>query len=77
MHAGEAKNGRGQRAHGDKFYAPTGEAIMPAGKLNKNARRRGEQLQHPAGTRSQILPSHSAETTMPAGKLNKKCTPVR
>ena len=35
MHAGEASNGSTQRALGDKFYAPTGEAIMPAGKLNK------------------------------------------
>ncbi|MFQ9801352.1 MAG: hypothetical protein ACLR23_23355 [Clostridia bacterium] len=31
---------------------------MPAGKLNKNARRRGEQLQHPAGMRRQIPRRH-------------------
>ena len=35
MHAGEAKNGSTQRALDRKFYAPTGETIMPAGKLNK------------------------------------------
>ena len=31
MHAGEAKNGSDQRAHGDIFYVPNGETIMPAG----------------------------------------------
>ncbi|WP_283244020.1 hypothetical protein [Bianquea renquensis] len=35
MHAGEMKNGSTQRALGRKFYAPTGETTMPAGKLNK------------------------------------------
>ena len=31
MHAGEAKNGSDQRAHGDIFYDPNGETIMIAG----------------------------------------------
>ncbi|MFQ9801350.1 MAG: hypothetical protein ACLR23_23345 [Clostridia bacterium] len=58
MHAGEMKNGSTQRALGRKFSSHSAETIMPAGKLNENARRRGEQLQHPAGTRSQILRPH-------------------
>ena len=35
MHAGEAKNGSGQRAHGDKFLHATVETTMPAEKQNK------------------------------------------
>ena len=31
MHAGKMKNGSDQRAHGDIFYVPNGETIMPAG----------------------------------------------
>ena len=31
MHAGEAKNSKGQRAHGGIFYAPVGEMITPTG----------------------------------------------
>ena len=30
MHAGEAKNATGQRAHEDIFSAATGETILPA-----------------------------------------------
>ena len=30
MHAGEAKNGNGQRAHGNKFLAATVKTIAPA-----------------------------------------------
>ena len=77
MHAGEAKNGRGQRAHGDKFYAPTGEAIMPAGKLNEKctpARLRTGGAQR--ALRDKFY-APTGEAIMPAGKLNKKCTPVR
>ncbi|MFQ9801348.1 MAG: hypothetical protein ACLR23_23335 [Clostridia bacterium] len=58
MHAGEMKNSSTQRALGRKFYAATGETTMPAGKLNENARRRGEERQHPAGTQRQILRPH-------------------
>ncbi|MFQ9801351.1 MAG: hypothetical protein ACLR23_23350 [Clostridia bacterium] len=35
MHAGKMRNSSTQRALGRKFYAPTGETTMPAGKLNK------------------------------------------
>jgi hypothetical protein len=31
MHAGEMKNSSDQRAHGDIFYAPSGETSTPAG----------------------------------------------
>ena len=31
MHAGKMKNSSDQRAHGDIFYSPSGETIMPAG----------------------------------------------
>ena len=34
MHAGEAKNGSGQRAKGDKFTAGTVEVTEPAEKQN-------------------------------------------
>ncbi|MBC8544227.1 MAG: hypothetical protein ACLR23_26680 [Clostridia bacterium] len=43
MHAGEASNGKGQRAHGGIFYASSGETITPAGIRDKKctpARRR-------------------------------------
>ncbi|WP_283243962.1 hypothetical protein [Bianquea renquensis] len=35
MHAGEASNGKGQRAHGGIFYSPSGETTMSAGKWNE------------------------------------------
>ncbi|MFQ9798438.1 MAG: hypothetical protein ACLR23_05370 [Clostridia bacterium] len=35
MHAGEAKSGSGQRAHGGKFPAGSGETTMPAGKWDE------------------------------------------
>ncbi|WP_283244030.1 hypothetical protein [Bianquea renquensis] len=35
MHAGEVKNGRGQRAHGGKFPAGIVETNKPAGKQNE------------------------------------------
>ncbi|WP_283244025.1 hypothetical protein [Bianquea renquensis] len=35
MHAGEIKNGSGQRAHGGKFPAGSGETTMPAGKRDE------------------------------------------
>ncbi|MFR5073596.1 MAG: hypothetical protein ACLTDS_16360, partial [Bianqueaceae bacterium] len=90
MHAGEVKNASGQRAHGGKFPAGSGETTMPAGKRDekctparrrtaatsghteansppaqpkrlcrrrnemKNARRRGEDRQRPAGIWRQI-----------------------
>ncbi|MFQ9801887.1 MAG: hypothetical protein ACLR23_26670 [Clostridia bacterium] len=55
MHAGEAKNGSDQRAHGDIFYVPNGETIMIAGFVMKYARRQDEERQRPAGTRWHIL----------------------
>ena len=33
MHAGEAKNGKGQRAHGDIFPAGTVETTMTGGEM--------------------------------------------
>ncbi|MFQ9801885.1 MAG: hypothetical protein ACLR23_26660 [Clostridia bacterium] len=35
MHAGEASNSKGQRAHGDIFPAGTVETTMTPGKQNK------------------------------------------
>ncbi|MBC8544489.1 MAG: hypothetical protein ACLR23_03655 [Clostridia bacterium] len=35
MHAGEANNSIGQRAHEDKFHAATGETTIPAEIQNK------------------------------------------
>ena len=32
MHAGEASNSSGQRAHGNKFLSATAKTIMPAEK---------------------------------------------
>ncbi|MFQ9798586.1 MAG: hypothetical protein ACLR23_06200 [Clostridia bacterium] len=42
MHAGMAKNDSGQRVHGGKFLPVTVETTIPAGKQNKNARRRAK-----------------------------------
>ena len=33
MHAGEAKNSKGQRAHGGIFYASSGETTMTGGEM--------------------------------------------
>ncbi|MFQ9798439.1 MAG: hypothetical protein ACLR23_05375 [Clostridia bacterium] len=44
------KSGSDQRAHEDKFLAASVKMIMPAGKRDENARRRGEERQRPAGT---------------------------
>ncbi|MBC8543962.1 hypothetical protein [Bianquea renquensis] len=48
MHAGEAKNGSGQRAKGDKFLPATVKTIAPAENEIKNARRRSKERQQPA-----------------------------
>ncbi|MFQ9798587.1 MAG: hypothetical protein ACLR23_06205 [Clostridia bacterium] len=51
MHAGGAKNGCGQRAHGANSPPAQSKTAMPARKQNKNARRHGEERQRPAGIR--------------------------
>ncbi|MFR5072184.1 MAG: hypothetical protein ACLTDS_08645 [Bianqueaceae bacterium] len=70
MHAGEAKNGSGQRAKCDKFVHATVETTMSAEKQNKNARRRGEEQQRPACKGGKFT-AGTVEVTEPAEKQNK------
>ena len=53
MHAGEARDGRGQRAHGGKLYAGSVETSKPAEKRDKKCTPLGEEGQRPAYTRRQ------------------------
>ena len=55
MHAGEAKNSKGQRAHGGIFYAPVGEMITPTGIRDAKCTPVRRETAATAGTRWHIL----------------------
>ncbi|MBC8545117.1 hypothetical protein [Bianquea renquensis] len=69
MHAGEASNGSGQRAHGDKFHATTVETTMPAEKRDEKCTPAKEERQRPACKKEAKSPP--AESRRPIRRRNK------
>ena len=77
MHAGEAKKGRGQRAHGGKLPAGSVETSKPEEKWEEKCtpvRRRKAGAQRAKGDK---IPAARVERIKAAEKWNEKCTPAR
>ncbi|MBC8544679.1 MAG: hypothetical protein ACLR23_04065 [Clostridia bacterium] len=77
MHAGEARNSRGQRAHGGKLPAGIVETAKSAEKWEEKCtpvRRRKAGYQRAHGGK---IPAITVETAKSAEKREEKCTPAR
>ncbi|MFQ9798993.1 MAG: hypothetical protein ACLR23_08670 [Clostridia bacterium] len=77
MHAGEARDGRGQRAHGGKLYAVSVETSKPAEKWEEKCtpvrRGRAEASVH---KEANCTPPSSKRPSRRRNRM-KKCTPAR
>ena len=77
MHAGEANNGSGRRAHGAKFSVASGETTVPAGIQNEKCTPAWRGMAATSGHTETNFPAGTVETTIPAGIQNEKCPPAR